>query len=460
MKFSAKTLGINAVISTCVLALAACGGSGNAPDATEVAASGAVLEVPGQYPTIQAAVDMARPGDLVLIAPGVYHEEVEVISDHIVIRGMDRNTVILDGEFTLSNGIRVVGADGVAIENMTAMNYQRNGFLWTGVEGYRGSYLSAWRNGDYGIYAFDAIGGLFEHSYAAGSTDAGFYIGQCFPCDAVVNDVVSEYNALGYSGTNAGGNLSVINSTFRFNRMGIVPNSGTYEMCYPQRDTVIMGNRVYSNNQPDTAAFNWAVLFMGSGIFVSGGIQDTIRNNRVWDHDLFGLALVPYLERSPNDVIPPRKNWSKTCAESRNVPPQDPGGELLWDPIESRVIGNVIEDSGRSDLVLASTDTDVSTLGNCFADNVYSTSAPEQIETLAPCAGTGSGEWSKGALNMNEWFSVEREMTRGNPFQTAPLPDRPILDNMPDAATAPARPASASPPVVDYDSITVPDRMA
>ncbi|HEY6687699.1 MAG TPA: hypothetical protein VI094_15965, partial [Propionibacteriaceae bacterium] len=65
---------------------------------------------------------------------------------------------------------------------------------------------------DYGIYAFDSADGLFEHSYASGSPDSGFYIGQCHPCDAVVDQVVAERNALGYSGTNAGGNLQIVRS--------------------------------------------------------------------------------------------------------------------------------------------------------------------------------------------------------------------------------------------------------
>src|SRR5690606_8376156 len=163
------------------------------------------------------------------------------------------------------NGIRVVGADGVAIENMTARNYTTNGFFWTGVEGYRGSYLTAYRNGDYGIYAFDSVGGLLEQSYASGSPDAGFYIGQCYPCDAV-----SDHNGLGYAGTNSGGALYIVNSTFRNNRAGIVPNSGSYELCYPGRETTIVGNRVYDNNQPDTPAIDVAFDAMGNGVLVAG----------------------------------------------------------------------------------------------------------------------------------------------------------------------------------------------
>nr|MBA3803246.1 hypothetical protein [Acidimicrobiia bacterium] len=168
------------------------------------------LDVPADYPTIQAAVDEARPGDLVLIAPGVYREAVTVQTDDLTIRGVERETVILDGDFTLDNGI-FVSADGVAVENMTARNYTVNGFYWTEVEGYRGSYLTAIRNGDYGLYAFDSTKGQFDNSYASGSPDAGFYIGQCFPCDAVLDNVIAEHNGLGYSGTNAGGNLVIAN---------------------------------------------------------------------------------------------------------------------------------------------------------------------------------------------------------------------------------------------------------
>src|SRR5438270_14033966 len=52
------------------------------------------------FTTIQEAVNATKGGDWVLIEPGVYHEEVKVDKEHsgIYIRGMDRNTVIIDGE--------------------------------------------------------------------------------------------------------------------------------------------------------------------------------------------------------------------------------------------------------------------------------------------------------------------------------------------------------------------------
>src|SRR5258708_32931496 len=66
-----------------------------------------------QYTSIQAAVNAAQPGDWVLVAPGVYHEkgyspnnnkdgrpapsEVFITTPDLHLRGMNRDTVIVDG---------------------------------------------------------------------------------------------------------------------------------------------------------------------------------------------------------------------------------------------------------------------------------------------------------------------------------------------------------------------------
>jgi hypothetical protein len=447
------------VLSASVLVLAAaCGDDDDGGDARDGAAGdGITLRVPDDFDTIQAAVDEAEPGDLILIGPGTYEETVDVQTDELTIRGLDRNEVVLDGGFELDNGIRVAGANGVAIENMTARNYTRNGFFWTGAEGYRGSYLTTYRIGDYGLYAFDSTRGLLEHSYASGSPDAGFYIGQCYPCDAVIDDVVSEYNGLGYSGTNSGGNLVIVNSTFRYNRAGIVPNSGSYELCYPERDTTIVGNVVHANNQPDTPAIDVALLAMGNGILPAGGVGNTIERNLVYDHDRTGIGLVPFPEEDANDDIPPPEDDDRPCDDTRDEAPADPASLpdlLIWNPRDNRVVGNVVEDSRLADIGVGSLE-DVSQLGNCFADNTFATSAPLELEALAPCEGDGSGgDWSAGAIDLVALMTAEQPPS--GDYKTTPVPG--AQDNMPDAGTAPADPATRMPPAVDIDAIEVPDK--
>src|SRR6056297_74555 len=435
----------------------------DAPDTTEAgndaedARGDGVLDVPAEFDTIQAAVDAAEPGDLILIEPGTYNEAVNVVTDDLTIRGLDRNEVILDGEFELDNGIRVLGANGVAVENLTTQNYTSNGVFWTSVEGYRGSYLTAYRNGDYGIYAFDSVTGQLDNSYASGSPDAGFYIGQCFPCDALIDRVTAEHNGLGYSGTNSGGNLFIVNSTFNNNRAGIVPNSGSYELCYPERESTIVGNLVYSNNQPDTPAIDVAILAMGNGILVPGGIDNLIVRNRVWDHDKTGIGLVPFLEEGANDDIPTPDEWDTPCAEQREQPPaEEIPDTLLWEAQFNQVIGNVLSDNRAGDLGVAGVGVATEELGNCFAGNEFQTTAPAALETLAPCEGEGSGDWSVEPLDVLSWLVEAESRPPSVDYQAAELPPKPVLDNMPDAATAPADPANDIVIDVDVDAIEVP----
>ncbi len=453
-----------------VLFVAACGGDDSATDTTDSnappvtdsaptteAPAEAVIEVPADYATIQEAVDAAVPGDLILISPGTYHEAVNVETDNLTIRGLDRNTVVLDGEFKLDNGIRVLGADGVAIENMTAMNYTSNGFFWTGVSGYRGSYLTAWRNGDYGVYAFDSVKGQLDNSYAAGSPDAGFYVGECYPCDSVIDNVISEYNGLGYSGTNSGGNLLIVNSRFNNNRAGVVPNSGSYELCYPQRETTIVGNLVYSNNQPDTPAIDVAILAMGNGILSAGGVANLIERNQVWDHNRLGIGLVPFLEEGANDDEPTPAEWATPCSETKNQPPAAVIPEnILWDSKNNVVRENVLSDNRLGDIGIGSAGTDLATLGNCFEGNTFEFSSPADIETLAPCGFDVVGDLNTGQVDVVAWLVEQSTMPPSVDYKTAPLPDMPVLENMPDAATAPANPATNVPFVIDLAAITVP----
>ncbi|MDD9371244.1 MAG: right-handed parallel beta-helix repeat-containing protein [Acidimicrobiales bacterium] len=457
MRTARRLFGV--LLASLLVLTAACGGddeSSSDDSSGEEAADGATLSVPDDHATIQEAVDAAAPGDLILVSPGTYAEAVTVETDELTIRGLDRNEVILDGGFELDNGIRVVGADGVAVENMTARNYTNNGFFWTESEGYRASYVTTYRIGDYGVYAFDSTKGLIEHSYASGSPDAGFYIGQCYPCDAVIDDVVSEFNGLGYSGTNSGGNLLIVNSTFRNNRAGVVPNSGSYELCYPERDTSIVGNLVYDNNQSDSPAIDVAFDAQGNGILVAGGVGNTIERNLVWDHDLTGIGLVPFPETDANDVVPPAENDDMPCSEARNEPAADPADipeTVLWNPRDNTVVGNVVEDSRLADIGVGSLE-DVSGMNNCFADNEITTTAPADLEALAPCEGDGSGgDWTSGALDFAPFLA---EKPPSGDYKTTPVPE--AQENMPDAETAPADPAVDMPPSVDLDAIEVPSK--
>lgn len=369
--------------------------------------SGITRKVPSSYPTIQNAVDAANPGDLILISEGVYLEEVTVTTPSITIRGVDRNKVVIDGQFQRGNGIMVVAADGVVIENMTVRNATLNGFYWTGVRGFRGSYLTAHNNGDYGIYAFDSVNGVIEHSYASGSPDSGIYIGQCYPCKAILYDVVSEHNALGYSGTNSGGELYLISSVWKNNIVGVAPNTLDRELLPPERETTIIGNLIYNNNNPKAPIAALEYPSFGNGILIAGGISNTVRKNVIIDHENNGIVILPNLD------------------------------ENFWISHNNVVRDNIVYNSGRADIALVGP---MST-GNCFSGNEYRTELPAFLEKWNGCDSFfrlpmgGDLSMMLGALGLMVQAS-DGNFPSGN-YKEQPIPGPQM--NMPSAA--PVKPA-------------------
>lgn len=369
--------------------------------------SGTTIEVPTDFTTIQEAVDVAAPGDLVYVLSGIYNETVTVRTPSLIIRGEDRNTTILDGEFELSNGFHVV-ADAVAIENFTARNYEVNGFYWTGVTGYRGSYITAHNMGDYGVYAFDAVDGRFDHVFASGNRDSGIYIGQCYPCNAVLENSVSIENGLAYSGTNAGGELYLINNYFGDNMGGVAPNSLDSELYPPHREVYIGGNLVIDNNNADAPTKGLARLAWGEGIVLAGGEGDLVEKNLVVNHDRIGIV---------TNVLPDQNFWWA----SDNV-----------------VTDNTIVGTGLADMGLVGP----LSKGNCFEGNLASTwNVPPLLTLYHSCDGINLPfQLDLGTLFflMGAQADGSNGIPSGSDHRTWPAPGP--QENMPDVS-APAEPA-------------------
>ena len=309
-----------------------------------------------QFTKIQDAVDAAIEGDLILIENGVYNESVTVTTSYLTIRGVDRNKVIIDGEFMRENGIQIYDTDGVSVENLSVRNFSLNGVYWNTSKGFKGSYLTVYNNGDYGVYAFNSTDGIFDNIYASGHPDSGIYIGQCYPCNSLIYDNVIEGNALGYSGTNAGGHLYLYNNIWRDNMSGIVPNTLDSELNPPGRETTIIGNLVIDNNNYEAPTNRFGLVAKGMGIVAPGRVGDIIEKNIVVNHDRYGIVASPMLDAN------------------------------LYFSQHVQIKDNIVLDSGYTDLALAGPWGP----GNCFEGNVYQTSTPPLLEQVHKCSDINS----------------------------------------------------------------------
>lgn len=416
--------------------MAGCGDSDSASkgESKGDSAGAATRKVPGDYPTIQKAVDAAKPGDLVLIEPGTYKEAVKVETDELVIRGADRDKVILDGGFTEENGIQVF-SNGVAVENLTARNYTSNGVFFTGdygkgftLSGYRASYLTTYNNGLYGIYAFNATDGAIDHSYGSGHPDSAFYVGQCNPCNAVLTDNLAETNMLGYSGTNSTG-VTIVNNVFRKNRSGIDPNSLYSEKLFPNSGTTIVGNFVEDNNNPlapDNKSFSQA---FGTGIVLGGVSNNIVERNLVRGHDTGGIVVTD---------LPQSKN-------------PDTGEDESFAPQGNQVRDNTLSDNNR-DLVYVTIFKASKPFGNCFEGNNFTSSFPDGLEGIMGCADAATNETDLGDLSgiVSQLAASPPDVDWKQVAAPGPQPQ------MPDAIKAKPRPATDVPMKIDLAAVKLP----
>jgi hypothetical protein len=381
--------------------------------AARVLLVGSYHGIRGQFSSIQAAVDAAKPNDWILIGPGDYKTSsfrapkgaasdpagVLVTKAGLYLRGMNRNTVIVDGTKPGSapcsrassaqnfgprsakgplglNGIMVWKATDVWVQNLTACNFLGgagdvgNEVWWNGggagkITGHKfvGSYLNATstffakQNGSksaakYGIFSSNWSGGTFAQDYASNFSDSGFYIGACKQqCNQIVDHVRSEWSALGYSGSNSGGRLVIKNSEFDNNNDGFdtnsqngdnpppqdgsCPNNGVSPITHTHSCWVFMNNYVHDNNNPNVPKIGAA----GTGPVGTGMTVTGGRNDTVMNNRFVNNKAWGIA------VIPYPDSGPPCTGGTLNSPILGPGS-CLYDEWGDALIGNKFSNNG------------------------------------------------------------------------------------------------------------------
>jgi hypothetical protein len=223
-------------------------------------------------------------------------------------------------------------ADGVTIENLTVHDFDRtdrdgdhgNQIWWNGgdgsgeigLHGWSGSYLTAYSTdllGAYGIFISNSVSGSLDQVYASGFNDAGLYLGACRDCQAVISHALVENNALGYSGTNSGGHITIRDSVFQNNSNGIAPNSlnnddkpapqdgacdsgqntsptPTFGSTQIDRCTIFQNNTVTNNGNFTTPADSTtASVPWGNGFALLGTYADLLDSNTITNNPSSGI---------------------------------------------------------------------------------------------------------------------------------------------------------------------------
>jgi hypothetical protein len=441
-------------IGVSLLALFACvaPSSATTPTGPQILRVGTWNGIPGNVNTLNAAIAQLKPGGWILLAPGDYHPSMDyqaaqassrypaavlVTTPWVHIRGMDRNKVIIDGTLSGSkpcssapsaqnfgsldssgkhrgrNGVEAI-VNGVYFENFTVCNFlagaadSGNQIWWNGGDDggkiglgpWWGNYVSAtstYFGGEstaatYGIFVSNSDGpGSMDQTYSSNMSDSGYYIGACPNCNALINHAHAQYDALGYSGTNSGGNLIIENSEWDHNKTGLVSNSmNSADPPSPQNGAcpsggtgptgthscwVFRGNYVHDNNNPNVPAIGDAAIGpVGTGLVLAGDRNNTVTGNVFVNNEAWGVLTTLFPDtgtENPNNSANCNGGVLGGTVLSTYVP-------CLFDDWGNQVVNNKFASNGGYGNI---TNGDIADLsippleqpgapGNCFSGNV------------------------------------------------------------------------------------------
>ncbi|MFF4954694.1 right-handed parallel beta-helix repeat-containing protein [Streptomyces chattanoogensis] len=340
------------------LAAATVGGLGTAPPAG--ASERHVVQHPHAVhrhavhraePTIQAAVDAARPGDTVVIPPGVYRESVLITKPRVTLRGAGGKTVISPPAERAENacgqqgnGICVIGGPGhrlrgVTIRSLTVAGFKKNGIWASGTSRLRVRHVRARNNGQWGIALEKSVRSSVRHNSVRGNGDAGIFL---------ANTVEEEGGATDTRGTTVNNNRAVGNRigitirrvrNLRADGNRITGNcAGVFVVGDESRpragDLSVSGNVVSDNNKHCPATKRLPFL-QGVGIVLTGAEETRVGGNLVHRNVgtsplSGGIVLFPSFAKAPNErnVISGNSALGNQPADLLNLDPAGSGNRF------------------------------------------------------------------------------------------------------------------------------------
>jgi len=227
-------------------------------------AHGATINVPTDQPTIQAGIDVAVNGDTVIVAPGIYFENIDFLGKAITVESSDGpNVTAIDGRNPSDPdyGSCVYFKSGEGLDSVL------NGFT---VKNGTGTKVSSYERHGGGVYCKGSSPTITSNTITVNTANmqgggGGIY---CYVCEPIIEGNVITGNIAGSRGGGVycqGPNPTVKNNLI----VGNTAQEGGGVWCH-NNDAIIKGNVIMEN----TAVH-------GGGIWCQTGSSPNIEENTI-----------------------------------------------------------------------------------------------------------------------------------------------------------------------------------
>jgi parallel beta-helix repeat protein len=319
--------------------------------------------------SIPAAVNAAKPGDVIQIQAGTYHEAIVVNKAGLRLVGLSNGTtgVVIENPGDEENGITIRGdADGFELYNVTIKNFEENGVFMIHTDNFVLDHVTVINCGEYGLFPLFCNGGKINHCSATGHEDTGIYVGQSTNIDMSFNEAFGNVNGLEVENCS---HVTVSNSQTYDNVVGILVVLLPGLTVTASSDIVVTRNHVHDNNHinfADPGGGFEAFVPSGSGILVVGTDNTVVEDNTVKNNNFLGIAVVSTTVLGALAGIPPEA--------FAGIDPKPDG---------VRVKDNVVNTNGTVQPALPFPAVDLlwdgSGENNCWTSNNYKKSFPQLL---------------------------------------------------------------------------------
>jgi parallel beta-helix repeat protein len=242
--------------------------------------------------SIQAAIDAAAPGTVIVLDPGTYAQAVTVSTPDLFLVGRSGpGAVKLTNPGGANNGVTVnPGGGGFGLVGVGVEGFAKNGVLLKGVQRFALLDVNAGHDGAYGLFPVGSSGGLIAGCTATGNDDTGIYVGQSVGV-AVLGDTVHG-NVNGIEIENTVGALVAANAAFD-NTVGVLvdllPGLGfPFAAGILVADNLALANNHANFGAPGDIA---SAEPSGVGIFILGADATAVSHNLVLGNGTLGIGV-------------------------------------------------------------------------------------------------------------------------------------------------------------------------